>query len=35
MLHVHANANELNYFCRAIIHDSAADGTRMSFFTGE
>ncbi|WP_425484325.1 RAxF-45 family protein [Halobacillus locisalis] len=35
MLQVHANLTQLNYFCRAIIHDSAVNGTRLSNFTGE
>ncbi|WP_318247336.1 RAxF-45 family protein [Halobacillus litoralis] len=35
MLQMHATMEQMNYFCRAIIHDSAVNGTRMSFCTGE
>ncbi|WP_328515430.1 RAxF-45 family protein [Halobacillus yeomjeoni] len=32
MLQKHVIGYQLNYIRRAIIHDSAVNGTRMSFF---
>lgn len=33
MLQMHVLDYQLNYVCRAIIHDSAVNGTRLSNFT--
>ncbi|MGP4069728.1 RAxF-45 family protein [Halobacillus sp. B29] len=35
MLQMHVLDYQLNYVRRAIIHNSAVNGTRVSIFTGE